>query len=173
VAGKDIRLVKSLAPDLRPIHADQTQLEQVLVNLVVNARDAMPEGGTLTIQTANMVLDDGFGAEHPGNQPEAHAVLTVSDTGMGMNAEVKARIFEPYFTTKAHGKGTGLGLATVMGIVKQSGGHIVVDSSPGQGATFRVFLPSTNGSSPPAEPGHPVVFDKAIAGQPILLVENV
>jgi CheY-like chemotaxis protein len=172
LAGNEIQIVKSLARDLRPVQATPSQLEQVLVNLVVNARDAMPSGGTLTIETANVVLNEACAAGHPDAQPGAHVVLTVSDTGVGMDDEVKARIFEPFFTTKKRGEGTGLGLATVFGIVKQSGGHIVVESSVGQGTIFQVFLPSLDGVTPSAEPEHPVVSDKAGAGQTILVVED-
>ncbi len=136
----DIRLV--LAKELGRIKADVAQVEQVLVNLAVNARDAMPEGGTLTIETANIRLDEHFVSEHPGTQVGHHVILTVTDTGIGMEAKTKEQIFEPFFTTKEATKGTGLGLAMVYGIIKQSGGSIWVESEPGQGTSFKMYMPS-------------------------------
>jgi CheY-like chemotaxis protein len=139
--GEDISLRTDLAPDLRPIYGDPSQLEQILMNLAVNARDAMPEGGTVTVRSANVdvraeaVADLGLSAGGP------HVQLTVTDTGTGMTDEVRARLFEPFFTTKEGGKGTGLGLATVYKIVTQSGGAIDVDSEIGRGTTFRILLP--------------------------------
>lgn len=172
LVGNDIKVVRSLARDLRPVQAVPSQLEQVLVNLVVNARDAMPRGGTLTIETANVVLGEVHAAGHPEAQPGAHVVLTVSDTGIGMDDEIKAHIFEPFFTTKKRGEGTGLGLTTVFGIVKHSGGHILVESSVGQGTIFQIFLPSVDGVAPSAEPEQAVVSERAGAGQTILVVED-
>jgi signal transduction histidine kinase/ActR/RegA family two-component response regulator len=169
--GEDVELINVLAQQLAPVRADPGQVEQVIVNLAINARDAMPRGGKLTIETANIDLDAAFARAHPGAIPGSYVQLRVDDTGAGMDAETRAHLFEPFFTTKSVGKGTGLGLATVYGIVKQSGGYISVDSEPGRGTVFAIFLPRTTGTpEPPAGPQSP--GQPARGTETILFVED-
>ncbi len=169
--GADIELTVIAPSSVANIRVDPTQLEQVLMNLAVNARDAMPQGGKLTIEIANVSLDADYVRLHPGAIVGPHVVLAVSDTGIGMDRATQARIFEPFFTTKEKGKGTGLGLATVFGIVKQSGGSIWLYSEPGQGTTFKIYLPAIDAVAD--APTDRSVSDVVVTGsETILLVED-
>ncbi len=172
VIGDHINTTIELAPQLARVRADESQMDQILVNLVLNARDAMPSGGRLAITTENVFLDDErLEAESLSLSPGAYAMLAVSDTGLGMEASTRARAFEPFFTTKPKGKGTGLGLATVYGIVDQSGGGIALDTGPGRGTSVRIYLPVT--SAAPEEPTPEAPSSLASGGsETILLVED-
>jgi signal transduction histidine kinase len=169
--GEDIRFNARFDPDLKPIKADPGQIEQVLVNLVVNSRDAMPQGGNLTIETANFESDAEFAGKHLGLAPGHYVMLAVSDSGCGMDDKTKARIFEPFFTTKEKGRGTGLGLSTVYGIVKQSGGTVWVYSETGKGSVFKVYFPQLQED---AEFSKPVLVETPVprGSETILLVED-
>ena len=159
--GDDIKIVTGPSPSLGQVMADTGQMQQVIVNLAVNARDAMPHGGTLLLETANVFFDGSCVAENPELHAGPHVLLRVTDTGTGMPPEIRERIFEPFFTTKPKGAGTGLGLATVFGIVKQSGGWIRVSSEPGSGTAFKIYLPCAEASAP--QRGHetiPMVEDE-------------
>jgi nitrogen-specific signal transduction histidine kinase/CheY-like chemotaxis protein len=169
--GEDVELVTALGPGAGPVRADVGQLEQVLVNLAVNARDAMPQGGRLTIATANVELDEACARTHLDVRPGPYLCLTVQDTGCGMDEEVLAHLFEPFFTTKEVGKGTGLGLSTAYAIVRQTGGHIDVTSAPGQGTTFRIYLPRATGPVEP-DPAAGSPGEASGAAQTILVVED-
>jgi len=171
--GEDIALEASSAPDLGLIKADRSQIEQVILNLAVNARDAMPEGGRLTIETANIEIDAGYAHPPEVLSPGKYVMLAVTDSGCGMDAETQAHIFEPFFTTKEKGKGTGLGLATVYGIVKQSGGYIWVYSEPGRGTSFKVYLPQIEEERPEIGHDRGSVTPTLLRGsETILLVED-
>ncbi len=170
VIGEDIKLGVELAADLGSVRVDRTQIEQVLLNLVINARDAMPRGGAISIQTTNEHLDERYAAAHVDVKPGDYVMLTVSDNGMGMDKATQGRAFEPFFTTKEPGRGTGLGLASVYGIVKQSGGHIWLYSEPGVGTTFKMYFPRVYR---PAESAGARVHPEGYRGtETVLLVED-
>ena len=169
--GVDIELTTRLDSQLGRVKADQSQIEQVVVNLAVNARDAMPDGGSLVIETSNTYVDETLARGLPFLRPGPHILLTVSDTGEGMDLAMQRHIFEPFFTTKPPGKGTGLGLATVYGVVKQSGGVVGVDSKPGKGSRFKIYLPQAE-SSVVAPAAVPVRGEASRGNDTILLVED-
>ncbi len=170
--SEDIELVTIPDQDLGLVKADPGQIEQVILNLVVNARDAMPAGGRITLETTNVILDETYALHHVDARPGAFVLLQVNDTGSGIKPETQARIFEPFFTTKEQGHGTGLGLATVYGIISQSGGHITVESQPGQGATFKVYLPKVDAQAEAAEMIARFQADLSGGTETVLLVED-
>jgi two-component system, cell cycle sensor histidine kinase and response regulator CckA len=170
--GEDIDLQISCAEGLPPVRVDQGQLEQVIANLVVNARDAMPTGGRLLIEVDHVSLDEAYCDTHLSVKPGEHVRIAISDNGVGISAERLSRVFEPFFTTKDHGKGSGLGLATAYGIVKQSGGNIWVYSEPGLGTTFRIYLPVDSDAALPARPNRTLPKERARGSETILLVED-
>jgi signal transduction histidine kinase len=169
--GEDVQLIVKCSATEAKVRADPTQVEQVILNLAVNARDAMPHGGVLTIETSHLALNETLTREHLNIPPGPYVVMTVSDTGCGMDKATASRVFEPYFTTKAEGRGSGLGLSTVYGIVTQSGGAIQVESEPGSGSTFTVLLPAAHEDVTLAEPS--VLSSEAVRGsEVVLLVED-
>jgi two-component system, cell cycle sensor histidine kinase and response regulator CckA len=171
VVGEDVDLVARLAADLRNTHADPNQLQQVVINLVINARDAMPDGGKLVIETDNTTFDESYMLDSRGKiRPGDYVMLAVTDSGIGMDAATRARAFEPFFTTKPVGKGTGLGLASVHGIVHQSGGHIFLYSEPGQGTTVKVYLPAVSEASETSAPLQPL--QSADGDETVLVTED-
>jgi CheY-like chemotaxis protein len=167
--GEDVELRVLCSPSLGTIRADAGEIEQIVMNLAVNARDAMPSGGKLTIETANDELDGAFVQGHPDVAAGPYVRLVVTDTGSGIAKDIQPNIFEPFFTTKELGRGTGLGLSTVYGIVKQSGGHVSVYSEPGQGAAFRVYFPRVDA---PADPVAPLSTAMPEGDETVLLVED-
>jgi PAS domain S-box-containing protein len=170
--GEDIEVSLTLSRELGTVEADQSQIEQIIMNLAVNARDAMPTGGKLKIRTANVEFDETYTRTHPGSRAGKYVLLVVTDTGTGMDVATLAHIFEPFFTTKEVGKGTGLGLATVYGIVKQSNGYIWVDSAPARGTSFEIYLPEHAGQPSVEEPDVNTTVEKLHGCESILLVED-
>ena len=170
VIGEHIEFITFPGPGVGPVLADRGQIEQVVMNLAVNARDALPSGGRVLVETRDTHLDEAYAREHAGVEPGRYAVLSISDNGVGMTPEVQARAFEPFFTTKEIGKGTGLGLSTVYGVVNQSGGHVWLYSEPGEGTTFKIYLPvDEDAAEPVPEPGPPLSVEGT---ETILVVED-
>src|SRR5271157_649089 len=172
IIGRNVELVTHLPCGLGRVNADPGQIEQVIMNLAVNGRDAMPQGGQLTLEAANVELDSSYGSSHESVLPGHYAMIAVSDTGIGMDAETQARIFQPFFTAKQRGKGMGVGLATVYGIVRQSEGHIWVYSEPGKGTTFKVYLPRIDQAIEGIAPTNVPVDEPSRGSETILLVED-
>jgi PAS domain S-box-containing protein len=170
--GADIELVTVLQPGVGAVRADSAQIQQIFINLVVNARDAMPQGGSVVIETANVELDDHYAERNWDVHPGPYVMLAVTDTGLGMDAVTQAHIFEPFFTTKEQGKGTGLGLSMIHGIVKQSGGHIAVESAVGKGTTFRIYLPQVEERVRPDDGGPESAVEPRGGTETILIAED-
>jgi two-component system, cell cycle sensor histidine kinase and response regulator CckA len=174
IIGEDIQLRTNLTPDLWPVKVDPSQIDQVILNLAVNARDAMPDGGTLTIETSNAILDRAYTAVHVDVEPGEYVRLCICDSGVGMDERVRAHLFEPFFTTKEPGQGTGLGLAMVFGIVKQNQGHICIHSEVGRGTTFNLYLPRSTETEEPGIPEPAPAADHRLAhgSETVLVVED-
>jgi CheY-like chemotaxis protein len=170
--GEDLAFEFRPAPEPCPVRIDVGSFDQILMNLAVNARDAMPRGGRLAIETASVVLDGDYVRARPEAAEGPHVRVDVSDTGAGMPAEVLAHVFEPFFTTKPVGRGTGLGLSMVQGIVRQAGGHVQVESAPGQGTRFRILLPRADGAARPPSPASEPSASKEEGTETLLLVED-
>jgi len=170
--GEPVEASLTLAPDLWPVHLDQAQLESALLNLAINARDAMPQGGKLVFEATNVTLDAEYGAQNPGVAPGDYILVAVSDTGVGMSPEVLARAFEPYFTTKEVGKGSGLGLSMVFGFINQSGGHVKIYSELGHGTTVRLYLPRAQAAAAVPEAVKGVIDRRLGVGRVVLVVED-
>jgi two-component system, cell cycle sensor histidine kinase and response regulator CckA len=169
--GQTINLVIMPGPELGYVHIDPAQIEQVVVNLVMNACEAMPQGGTLTIETANIDWDEGQARRYPEVQAGSYVLLTVRDTGRGMDATTRSRLFEPFFSTKSRGRGAGLGLSTVYGVISQSGGHLELDSTPGRGTVFKIYLPQIDQPATPQKPD-PATVKLPQGSETVLLVED-
>ena len=170
--GEDISYSTVLDPNVGRVRADANQVQQVLMNLVVNARDAMPQGGKVTVETSNVYLDASYADSHPDVRPGAYVLLAVSDTGLGMDALTQTRVFEPFFTTKAIGKGTGLGLSTVYGIVRQSGGYVWLYSEPGFGTTFKIYFPRVDEAAFESSVALPIQRSLKPPSESLLVVED-
>jgi CheY-like chemotaxis protein len=170
--GERVVVSTVLSPELAPAFADASQFDSALVNLAINARDAMPSGGRLVIETANQQLDDGYASSNVDVTPGRYVMLAVTDTGTGMPPEVAARAFEPFFTTKEAGGGSGLGLSMIYGYAKQSRGHIKIYSEPGRGTTVRLYLPAAGGDSARHQQDEPARLSSTMGGERILLVED-
>jgi signal transduction histidine kinase len=172
LVGEDVAVSLRVAPGLWPVLADPGQLQQVILNLAANARDAMPRGGTFAVEASNVEVDAALAAQSPGLAEGPHVLVSFQDSGEGMAPEVRAHVFEPFFTTKRPGRGTGLGLATVYGIVKQSGGHVAVRSEAGRGTRFEVWLPRAPAGAPAAAPLEPTPAPRDAGAEHVLVVED-
>ncbi|MBI2340607.1 MAG: response regulator [Deltaproteobacteria bacterium] len=172
IMGEDIQILTVPAPDLWLVRADPHQMEQIIFNFASNARDAMPYGGKLTLETQNVALDEQYAAHHPEVKAGSYVMMAVSDNGLGMDAKTLSQIFEPFFTTKEKGKGTGLGLSMVYGIVKQSGGHIAAYSEPGKGTSFKIYLPRVEGEKQETAPVGKTPPASLAGSETVMVVED-